>query len=205
MNIWFATNNAHKKEELSAILNIQLKIPSEEGIEYDCDETGVSFYENSLLKAKELKKLLVSKGNEDAVIADDSGLCVDCLGGRPGIFSARYGSVNGQELKSAERNLLLLAEIGENPKRSARFICAMTLLVNNEKFFIVQETIEGEIVNMSEIKGEGGFGYDPVFLIPQLGRTMAQLLPEEKNILSHRGKAGKHIAAICQNLNLIRN
>jgi len=205
MNIWFATNNVHKKEELSEILNLPLKIPSEEGIIFNCDETGATFYENSMLKARELKLILLGKGIKDAVIADDSGICVDCLGGRPGIYSARYGSKNGQELKSIERNILLLEEIGENRKRSARFVCAMTLLVSGEIFFIAQESVEGEIVKMNEIKGEGGFGYDPVFLIPELGCTMAQLSAEEKNTISHRGKAGKHIAAVCQSLNFPRN
>ena len=95
MNIWFATNNAHKKEELEAILNINLKIPSQEGLSFAPEETGDTFRENTLLKARELHKLL---GNNDAVIADDSGLCVDALGGRPGVLSARYGMEGGLKL-----------------------------------------------------------------------------------------------------------
>jgi XTP/dITP diphosphohydrolase len=194
MNIWFATNNVHKKIELEAILNMSLKIPSQEGLDFDPDETGMSFRENALLKARELKKLL--SGNDDLVIADDSGLCVDGLDGRPGIFSARYGEESGRKLTSAQKNNLLLEELGENQKRSARFICAMALLIDNDRFFIVQETLEGEIVRKSEMRGEGGFGYDPVFLLPDAGRTLAELPAEEKNSLSHRGKAGKHIANI---------
>jgi len=195
MKIWFATNNAHKKAELEAILNTSLKIPSDEGLKFDPEETGTAFCENALLKACELKKLLASK--DDLVIADDSGLCVDALDGRPGIFSARYGEDGGSKLSYYDKNILLLKELGENTKRSARFVCAMVLLFESDRFFIVQETLEGEIVKGREsLRGEGGFGYDPVFLIPSLGRTLAELSAEEKNSLSHRGKAGKHIAKI---------
>jgi XTP/dITP diphosphohydrolase len=199
MNIWFATNNTHKKKELETILGKKLKIPSEEGIEFNLEEAGSSFYENSLLKAKELRNIL---NNGDYVIADDSGLCVDALNGRPGIFSARYGSKDGKNLASEERNNLLLGELTGSANRKARFICAMTLLTGKDRFITVQETIEGEIVESAlSAKGTGGFGYDPVFFIPSLGKTMAQLSGEEKNNVSHRGKAGKIIGNIlCQNL-----
>jgi XTP/dITP diphosphohydrolase len=173
MNIWFATNNAHKKDELRAILNTDLKIPADAGINFDPEETGLTFAENALLKARELRKLL---NLNEPVIADDSGLCVDGLDGRPGIYSARYGSSQGKNLTSPQRNSLLLDELGSNPKRSARFVCAMILLLEHDRFYLVQETIEGEIVkNLEASKGEGGFGYDPIFLVPHLGRTMAEL------------------------------
>jgi XTP/dITP diphosphohydrolase len=199
MNIWFATNNTHKKKELEAILGKNLIIPSERGIEFTPDETGNSFYENSLLKAKELWNVL---NNGDYVIADDSGLCVDALNGRPGIFSARYGSNGGKNLASDERNDLLLGELAGSVNRKARFVCAMTLLTGRDRFITVQETIEGEIVKSAlSAKGTGGFGYDPVFFIPSLEKTMAQLSEEEKNSVSHRGRAGKIIGNIlCQNL-----
>jgi len=194
MKIWFATNNVHKKAELEAILGISLKIPSDEGLDFDPEETGTAFCENALLKARELKKILKDDG---LVIADDSGLCVNALGGRPGIFSARYGEEGGRKLSYYEKNLLLLDELKDSAERSAHFVCAMVLLFENDRFFIVQETLEGEIVKGREsLRGEGGFGYDPVFLIPSLGRTLAELSAEEKNSLSHRGKAGKHIAKI---------
>jgi XTP/dITP diphosphohydrolase len=205
MNIWFATNNTHKKDELKSILNTNLKIPAEEGIDFDPEETENTFYKNALLKARELKKHLKT---QDAVIADDSGLCVDALEGRPGVLSARYGAEKGRKISSLERNILLLDELGDNTDRSARFICAMILLLNNDRFFIVQETLEGEIVkNQGALRGEGGFGYDPVFIIPALDRTLAELSAEEKNSLSHRGKAGKQISKIlneliCQNSTL---
>jgi len=195
MNVWFATNNAHKKNELEAILDTRLSIPSDHGIFFNPEETGTTFCENALLKARELKKLLGKK--DDLVIADDSGLCVDALDGRPGIFSARYGETGGEKLTYKQKNLLLLEELGDNPLRSARFVCAVVLLFEHDRFFIVQETLEGEIVKSRElIRGEGGFGYDPVFLIPGLGRTLAELSAEEKNSISHRGKAGKAASAI---------
>jgi XTP/dITP diphosphohydrolase len=201
MNIWFATNNTHKKTELSAILNTNLKIPCEEGLSFNPEETGSTFSENALIKARELQKLI---DTDEPVIADDSGLCVDALDGRPGVLSARYGMENGQKLTSAQQNIMLLDELADNPKRSARFVCAMVLFFSNDRFFLVQETLEGEIVRKSEMKGEGGFGYDPIFWIPSFGRkrklTLAELSLEEKNSLSHRGKAGKHIANILKNL-----
>jgi XTP/dITP diphosphohydrolase len=189
MKIWFATNNSHKKEELEAVLNIKLSIPSEAGINFNPEETGMTFCENALLKARELKKLLEKK--DEPVIADDSGLCVDGLEGRPGVLSARYGDTNGIKLTSIQKNILLLEELGENQKRNARFVCAMVLLFDNDRFFIIQETVEGVIVKSREdMSGSGGFGYDPVFFVPELGRTMAELSAEEKNKISHRGKAG---------------
>ena len=191
MNIWFATNNNHKKEELQAILYTTLKIPANEGYAFAPEETGTSFSENALIKAKELQKIL---GKNEPVISDDSGLCVDALDGRPGVYSAVYGMENGQKLSSAQQNILLLNELGDSKIRTARFVCAMVLLLNKDRFFIVQETLEGEIVKKSEMRGEGGFGYDPVFLVSGLGRTLAELSAEEKNALSHRGKAGRIIS-----------
>jgi XTP/dITP diphosphohydrolase len=192
MNIWFATNNSHKKKELEAILDTTLKIPSAEGIAFDPEETGTTFIENALLKARELKKLLSQK--DDIVIADDSGLCVDGLDGRPGVHSAYYGFEGGQKLTSAQQNILLMDELGDNPIRTARFVCTMVLLFDNDRFIVVQETLEGEIVKKSDMRGDGGFGYDPVFFIPGSGRTLAELSAKEKNTLSHRGKAGIKIA-----------
>ena len=198
MKVWFATNNAHKKQELEAVLNTKLYIPSEEGIKFNPEETGKTFSENSLLKARELKKML--SGGDNLVIADDSGLCVDALDGRPGVLSARYGEANGKKLTSAQQNLLLLDELGETENRNARFVCAMTVLRETENFYIVQETLEGEIVKKSGMKGDGGFGYDPIFWLPSFSRTLAELSADEKNSLSHRGKAGKLVASILKNI-----
>jgi XTP/dITP diphosphohydrolase len=222
MTIWFATGNANKKAELSAILqthgvDCRLFIPKDSGLDFDPEETGTSFYENALLKARELYALLEKTRpplfrQGDPVIADDSGICVDALDGRPGIYSARYmgkeqreerrekseeGRGSVQKLGAAERNALLLEELGDTPNRKARFVCAMVLMYHPDRFFIAQETMEGEIVkNIKQAKGAGGFGYDPVLFIPELGKTVAELSDEEKNLTSHRGKAGKIIAEI---------
>ncbi|MDR3333908.1 MAG: RdgB/HAM1 family non-canonical purine NTP pyrophosphatase [Treponema sp.] len=193
MTIWFATGNPHKQRELQAILSGHcIKTPAEAGIDFNPDETGTSFLENALIKARALYQLV-----GEPVIADDSGLCVDALGGRPGIYSARYrGSEHAgtEATETPERNALLLHELGDSPQRSARFVCAMVLLLSEDRFFVVQETLEGEIIRSE--RGCSGFGYDPILAIPALGRTVAELSPEEKNRLSHRGKAGQHIAGI---------
>jgi XTP/dITP diphosphohydrolase len=221
MTIWFATGNAHKKKELSAILGSvtahKLLIPADVGLDFDPEETETTFSGNAMLKARALYELLNTRHPSpyspgDPVIADDSGICVDALGGRPGIFSARYAGANSgangsKKLESAERNALLLTELGDNPQRSARFVCTMALLYSKDRFFMAQEVFEGEIVkNADLIKGTGGFGYDPIFFLPDRGCTAAELSEDDKNMLSHRAKAGKIIATIvkanlpCQNL-----
>lgn len=209
MIVWFATGNTHKKKELAGILPaFEIKIPAEAGLAFDPEETGNSFFENALIKAAELHRLLEEKRpsfykSGDPVIADDSGICVDALGGRPGIHSARYGGMSsggGKKLSSAEKNILLLEEfaaLGGSSPRTARFVCAMVLYFNPNRFFIAQETMEGELVkSFDAARGEGGFGYDPILYIPELGRTVAELSDDEKNIHSHRGKAGKIIDRI---------
>jgi XTP/dITP diphosphohydrolase len=216
MTVWIATGNIHKKAELINILSPgnkktpwDVKIPSEAGLDFDPEETGKSFLENALLKAGALHRLLEDSRpaqykSGDPVIADDSGICVDALGGRPGIFSARYCGMHGPvagsqqgKLTDAERNTLLLAELGDNPKRSARFVCALVLYYSPDRFFTAQETLEGELVkNAESARGKGGFGYDPILYIPELGRTVAELSGGEKNIYSHRAKAGKAISRI---------
>ena len=211
MTIWFATGNTHKKEELAAILSdavpgaaFELKIPADAGLAFEPEETGATFLQNALIKAAELYHVLTGAGhqdiwrNGDVVIADDSGLCVDALGGRPGIHSARYG---GKELDAAGKNARLLEEIGDNPLRSARFVCAMILYYGPGRFYAAQECLEGELVeNIESAQGSGGFGYDPILYIPELGRTVAEFSGEEKNRLSHRGKAGRAIARILNGL-----
>jgi len=230
MTVWLATGNIHKKKELKEILSVakglELKIPSEEGIVFNPEETGNTFLENALIKARELFRL---KGDCHPVIADDSGICVDALNGRPGIYSARYTGVTPDSLSGAiskdlsqrhggteedtkfetmlsdsERNARLLAELGDNPRRSARFVCAMVLYCGPDRFFAAQETMEGELVlNAESARGTGGFGYDPILYIPEMGLTAAELSDEGKNRLSHRGKAGRVIGRILSGLELI--
>jgi XTP/dITP diphosphohydrolase len=221
MTLWFASGNIHKKKELADILSVdilsvdilasvgnlelkilkELKIPKDAGLSFDPEENGNSFFENALIKAGELYRLLEEQspgGNFHPVIADDSGICVDALGGRPGIHSARYGALaSGKNITDAEKNAMLLAELGDNPSRSARFVCAMVLYCGPDHFYAAQETLEGELVkNADAARGRGGFGYDPILFIPELGRTVAELSEEEKNKYSHRGKAGRVIARI---------
>ncbi|MDR1218197.1 MAG: RdgB/HAM1 family non-canonical purine NTP pyrophosphatase [Treponema sp.] len=199
MTIWFATGNEHKRRELAAILSgHSVKIPSDAGIAFDPDETGSAFLENAFIKAHTLFELV-----REPVIADDSGLCVDVLGGKPGVYSARYGAVGatGGKLTSSERNALLLKEIGAATGRTARFVCAMALVLSKERFFAVQETLEGEIVNEERgARGTGGFGYDPIFFLPEQGRTMAELSEQEKNSISHRAKAARAIGKMLETL-----
>jgi XTP/dITP diphosphohydrolase len=218
MTIWLASGNDHKRQELAAIITGHtLKLPAEGGIDpFNPKETGTAFVENALIKARTLRRLLEQRGEAGPVLADDSGLCVDALGGRPGIYSARYRGRSappaeaGAELGAAERNALLLEEVhaalaektgGDQQncrrQRSCRFVCAMVLLFSEDRFYAVQETMEGELVpSISESRGTGGFGYDPVVYLPSLGRTVAELTAEEKNTTSHRAQAGKAIARI---------
>ena len=190
MDIWFATGNPHKQEELAAILkDHRIQIPSQEGISFEPEETGATFLENALIKARALYRKVLAP-----VIADDSGLCVDALGGKPGIFSARYGSGEGKNLDAGERNALLLRELAFASQRSARFVCAMALLLTEDRFFVVQETLEGKIIR--ESRGSGGFGYDPILYLPDRGCTVAELREEEKKRISHRGKAGRFMGDI---------
>ena len=248
MIIWLASGNKHKQQELSTILSGHtVRIPAEAGIKnFDPEETGKSFAENALIKARKLFDLLGTE-KENPVLADDSGLCVDILDGRPGIYSARYygkESWNSDgsfweksapaKLKDEERNLLLLEELDsvspnvefskktptafpvsnvefatQTPTASAfgrcrncRFVCAMVLLFSPERYYLVQETMEGEIVSsVAEIRGHGGFGYDPIVYLPEFDCTVAELPEEEKNRLSHRGKAGRAMAKLLYTLN----
>jgi len=192
MKIYFATGNAHKKEELSRILAPHtLVIPKDEGIAFDPAETEQTFYGNALIKAKALYDLVHAP-----VIADDSGICVDALDGAPGVLSARFGSVNGLELDARERNSLLLSKMEGVKNRTGRFVCNMVLYLGPDRFISIQETLEGQLI--TESRGTGGFGYDPLLYLPEYGKTVAELSPEEKDICSHRGKAGRRLARLLE-------
>jgi len=219
MTIWLATGNAHKKAELAFILSAHgckapLMAPADAGLAFCPDETEGDFHGNALLKARALRAALLAErsggapllGEGDPVIADDSGLCADALGGRPGVRSARYRGPPGawaldRPPSDGERCALLLAEMEGMAERRARFACAMALLLGPDRFFLAQETLEGEIVESAALaRGSGGFGYDPIFLLPGLGRTAAELSEAEKNALSHRGKAGARVAEALRGL-----
>lgn len=205
MTIFAATGNLHKKQELQALFAPHtVTIPKDQGIVFDPEENGSTFIENSLIKAKALYDIV-----HEPVIADDSGICVDVLDGRPGIYSARYQGKNKgiseEKIDDAARNLLLLEEAWEaadekgiaRDKITARFVCAMVLYLGPDRFYCIQETIEGRLVeSVGKISGDGGFGYDPVLYLPDHGKTIAALTAEEKNAISHRGKAAAKIAQL---------
>ena len=198
MKILLATNNAHKKLELQAIFPLwTLLLPSDVGLAgWDHDETADTFLGNALGKAQALWEAV---GGSHPVLADDSGICVDALGGAPGIYSARYGQAEaGRKLSDQEKNLLLLKNLEGRTDRSARFVCALALVVGPHRVFTAEEAWEGEVA--PSIEGIHGFGYDPLFLLPGRGVTSAQLPPDEKNRLSHRYRASRRIAAVVADL-----
>ena len=188
----FATGNKNKVVEAREILgDLGLEIISqkEAGIEADPEETGTTFTENALIKARAVAALC-----DAVVLADDSGLEVDFLGGEPGIYSSRYmGEDTPYEVKNAEIIKRLSGVTGE--KRSARFVCAVAAVLPDGREFTVQEAVEGVIADAPA--GCGGFGYDPIFMVPEFGKTTAEMSPEEKNKISHRGKA---MRAMCRKL-----
>ena len=183
MKVILASKNPHKLTELSVILSqhgFKIALESEYGLDIDVDETGTTFEENSLLKAE-----AVMKASGLPVLADDSGLMVDALDGAPGVYSARYG----HKSSDGERTAFLLENMKDVPddKRTAKFVCVITCLWPDGRKIVARGECPGVITR--EVHGENGFGYDPVFFIPSLKKTFAQLTPEEKNAISHRGKA----------------
>lgn len=180
----FATGNANKMLEIKEILGelpVEILSMKEAGIEADIVEDGSTFEENALIKAKEICKLA-----GEMVLADDSGLEIDYLNGEPGIYSARYmGEDTSYRIKN--KNLIDRLEGVPDEKRTARFVCAIAAAFPDGRSFVVRGTIEGMIGY--EERGENGFGYDPIFYLPEKGVSTAELSPEEKNSISHRGNA----------------
>jgi XTP/dITP diphosphohydrolase len=177
---------------LLAGISHQLISPAEQGIEADVEETGSTFEENALLKASEYCSM-----SGLMTLADDSGLEVDALGGEPGVMSARYA---GQGATDEDRSNYLLAKIADVPweKRAARFKCVMAIAIPGQQIRLCYGTCEGYIAYQS--KGTNGFGYDPIFYFPELHRTMAELTFEEKNGVSHRGKAARQARKLLMKL-----
>lgn len=183
MKVILASQNQHKLVELSAILSqlgFEIALESEYGLHVDVDETGTTFEENSLLKAE-----AVMKASGLPVLADDSGLMVDALDGAPGVYSARYGHKNSD----AERIEYLLSNLKDVPaeQRTAKFVCVITCLWPDGRKIVARGECPGVITH--EVHGENGFGYDPVFYLPELGMTYAELPSEQKNAISHRARA----------------
>ncbi|MCI9001733.1 MAG: RdgB/HAM1 family non-canonical purine NTP pyrophosphatase [Oscillibacter sp.] len=177
-----ATQNPGKLAEMRAILSklgVEVISPTEAGAEVNVEETETTFAGNAMLKAK---AICAAAGLP--AIADDSGLCVDALNGGPGVYSARYG---GEGLDDWGRRMLLLQAMRGQTTRAAHFTCAVACAFPNGDTLEAEGRCDGAIAFAS--LGEGGFGYDPVFLVPEKGKTFGQLSPEEKSAISHRGKA----------------
>ena len=182
--IVFATTNEGKVKEIKEILKdfpIEVVSMKEMGITADIEENGTTFEENSLIKARALAKLTGLPA-----LADDSGLEVDYLNGEPGIYSARY---LGRDTDYDYKNNYIIDKLSEakGEDRSARFVCVISLVLPDGREFVERGVVEGLIGY--EQKGENGFGYDPIFYLPEYGKTSAELPPEKKNKISHRGKA----------------
>jgi len=189
-----ATGNDHKRRELAGILaGFEILVPGDLGVSFEFEETGTTYLENALGKGIALYRQLAGSVGVHTVIADDSGLSVVALDGAPGIHSARYGSTaEGLLLSAAEKNGLVLSRMSGTGDRRASFVCCMVLVAGPSRFGAVQETWDGEIAE-SPSSASGGFGYDPIFRLPELGLTVADLSEEEKNRLSHRARAARRI------------
>ena len=182
-----ATHNPGKLKEMSDILarfGVEVVSPGDLGITVDVEETGTTFAENAMLKAK-----AICAAAKLPAIADDSGLCVDALNGGPGVYSARYG---GEGLDDKGRYTLLLNSLRGQTTRAAHFTCSIACAFPNGDTLTAEGRCDGTIAFAP--RGEGGFGYDPVFFVPEKAKTFGQLTAEEKSTISHRGKALKSFA-----------
>lgn len=182
--IVFATGNEGKMREIRSILadmGFEILSMKEAGIEAEIEENGTTFEENALIKAQS-----IAAYTDAIVLADDSGVEIDYLNKEPGIYSARY---MGEDTSYHVKNQNLIERLTGVPdeKRTARFVCAIAAALPGGDSIVTRGTIEGRIGY--EERGEGGFGYDPIFFVPEYGKTTAELSAEEKNEVSHRGKA----------------
>ena len=185
MKVVLASKNKHKLVEISKItekFGIELVLQSELGVDIDVEENGATFEENSYIKAE-----AVMKATGLPALADDSGIAVDALGGEPGIYSARYGFDDSMD--DWGRLLLLLKNTEHVPdgQRQAQFVCVITMVTPEGQTIQARGEIHGELLR--EARGENGFGYDPIFYYPPFGKSTAEMDPEEKNAVSHRGNA----------------
>ena len=198
--IIFATGNEHKMAEIRMILEVpgvQILSQREAGIEADVVENGTTFEENALIKATEIAKAArkIPEYEKAVILADDSGLEIDYLNKEPGIYSARY---MGENTPYDIKNQALIDRLDNVPddQRTARFVCAIAAVFPDGSSEVVRGTMEGMIGY--EPAGENGFGYDPIFFLPEYGCTSAQLEPEKKNELSHRGEGLRKMRTILE-------
>lgn len=198
--IIFATGNAHKMIEIRMILadlGMEIFSQKEAGIVADVVEDGATFEENALIKATEIAKIAqqMPEYADAIVLADDSGLEIDYLNKEPGIYSARYmGEDTSYDIKN--RSFLDRLEGVTDEERTARFVCAIAAAFPDGSTEVVRGTMEGRIGY--EIAGENGFGYDPIFYLPEYGCTSAELAPEKKNELSHRGEGLRKMRTVIE-------
>ena len=193
MKLILASRNRKKIKEMEALLSqyvegVQILSLDDIGFEGDIEENGETYEENALIKAR---TAVEASGNRYASIADDSGLSVDALGGAPGVYSARYAGGHGDD---AANNTLLLQNLAAGPpaQRTARFVCCIACVFPDGTSFTVRGETEGLIID--DARGEGGFGYDPYFYYTPFGKTFAELSADQKNAISHRGKAVEKLA-----------
>ena len=182
MRFVLASNNKGKLREMKELLGdlgIEILSQKEAGLDIEVEENGSTFRENAMIKARAACEALGIPA-----IADDSGLCVDALNGEPGIYSARYG---GEGLDDKEKYRLLLKNMEGKSDRNAQFVCAIVCVMPDGEVIDAWGECPGEILYAPQ--GDGGFGYDPVFYVPEFARSMAELSMSEKNSISHRGKA----------------
>ena len=199
MELILASRNKKKIREMEAILaghfpDVRVLSLDDIGFEGDIEEDGTTFEENALIKAR---TALAASGNRIAAIADDSGLAVDALNGAPGVYSARYAGEHGDD---AANNALLLKNLAHLPseQRTARFVCCIALVYPDGREMTVRGETQGLIID--EARGEGGFGYDPYFYYEPFGKTFSELTADEKNAISHRGKAIAKLAEKLKNI-----
>jgi XTP/dITP diphosphohydrolase len=188
-----ASNNDHKHREFLRLFpGLAIRTPRELGVEFSFAEDAETFLENAFGKAMTLYRAV-----RRPVIADDSGLCVHALGGEPGVLSNRYGAgADGVPLAAPQRNAYLLDRMEGQADRAAYFVCCLVLVLGDDRFFVAQETVDGQIGDAP--RGTNGFGYDPLFLLPARGLSMAELGEEEKDHVSHRGRAARRIRALAE-------
>lgn len=195
--IIFATGNENKLKEIRQIMqdmDVEIISMKEAGINIEIEETGTTFLENSYLKAKTIWDIIGG-----IVMADDSGLVIDYLNGEPGLYSARYmGENTSYDIKNA--NILERMKAAKGNERSARFVASIVCILPNGKELSVVETMEGIIAD--KVAGENGFGYDPILYLPDYDCTSAELSDNEKNKISHRGKALRLMREKLKNENL---
>lgn len=196
-----ASNNKKKIKEMKEILKeleVDVKSLENENINIDVVEDGKTFEENAKKKAKEIYEYLVERKDSNfIVLADDSGLEVNYLNGEPGIYSARYAGEHGNDSKNNEKLLNKLKGVLKR-NRGAKFICQLAMFTDKGEYFKVTGEVEGYIIE--ELHGDGGFGYDPLFFYEPLDKTFAELTSEEKNEISHRGKALKELKKVINKL-----